>query len=155
MGHRSLALLVAFGCTTSTSTGEVEEPSAAASSGDDNAATNASMILPHDPHGEAVVTEIQAIEDLGLEQWEPKVRAVLLEHYDLDQSGALNTHDEIHRVVCEVWRQIDTSLRDRSHENSLREAYGFQPDQLWRDALGVDASQREHLGQILLDCGLR
>lgn len=114
-----------------------------------------SAVLDDDPHGEAVVERLEAIRDLALDEWEREVLSILVGTYDFDASGSIDTGEEIHRIVCEVWRTLDRELRRRSNETSLREAYGFAPGQVWQGALGIDVSQREHLRQDLLDCGVR
>lgn len=113
-------------------------------------------VLEIDPHGEEVVERLEAITDISLEEWEREVLSILVGTYDFDASGAIDTDVEVHRVVCEVWRTLDRELRRRSHsETSLRDAYGFAPGQVWQNTLGIDVSQREHLRQDLLDCGVR
>ena len=114
------------------------------------------MILADDPHGEAVVARLEGIAERALDAWEERVAAIMLETYDADGSGSIDTNVEVHRVVCEVWRTLDHELGSRSSETSLRESYGFAPGQVWRgSAIGIDVSTREHLSEDLLDCGVR
>lgn len=65
------------------------------------------------------------------EAWDGATRALLLEGYDLDRSGALDTRDEVAAVPCRVWRTVDRGYR-AAHASLLgvRVSYGFvaRPD---------------------------
>ena len=111
----------------------------------------------HEPFEfEAIVAQIDDIETPLLPQWESEVHDVLVGMYDADESGQVDTDDEVDHVPCEVWRAIDDGFRQRAvDDESIRDAYGFAPDTLYIDALGVGRSQRERLRVKLVDCGVR
>lgn len=65
------------------------------------------------------------------EAWDGAARALLLEGYDVDHSGALDTADEVAAVPCRLWRAVDRGYRD-AHGSlvGVRVSYGFvaRPD---------------------------
>ncbi len=126
-------------------------PAPAAGSGGEATSTPVALEL-----AEAIASDITAIDDVSMTRWESKVRAMLLDAYDRDRSGSIDTDEESDGIDCVVWQAIDDGHRRRTNEDeSMRDAYGFAPDQPYLDVLGVDRGQRERLRVGLLNCSVR
>ena len=82
------------------------------------------------------------------------VRQILIDVFDLDASGQLDTIEELETVGCEVWGVIDQQVRS-AWDAPLSEVYGIDGRFRWvGSVLGVDASLRAPWSDVLLDCGL-
>lgn len=69
--------------------------------------------------------------------WSEPVRLALLAAYDADDSGTLDTAEEVDAVACEVWTALETTVE------GVLDIYGFTPDYLWvGGALGFAESMR-------------
>ncbi|MEM7414480.1 MAG: hypothetical protein AAF389_03225 [Gemmatimonadota bacterium] len=74
----------------------------------------------------------------GSVRWATLVESTLLNHYDLDASGALDQTDEILEVPCAVWGTIEATYGESLAELGLGGAGDYFADQI-----GIDGGQRE------------
>ena len=100
-----------------------------------------------------VATRIRARPETGgLTPWDDAVAPLLLEAYDSDLSGLLDTAAEASSIACDDWRAVDQGVR-RSWTHGVRQTYGFAHGYIWvGDALGFDPSVRAVVNGRLVDC---
>jgi V8-like Glu-specific endopeptidase len=83
-----------------------------------------------------------------------QARVVMLETFDVNRSGAIESVGELSAVDCRVWRAIDQSFRARFNGSGVGRIQGFAPDFLWVGSLGIDASMRSAGWAAIQRCGL-
>jgi hypothetical protein len=88
----------------------------------------------------------------GQEAWDGAVRPILLDAYDADGSGWLDTTEEIAAIPCETLDALDVRVKE-SDPSGLRTTYGLQTGPAWRgDALGFVEPLRAGLDMRLVGC---
>lgn len=101
-----------------------------------------------------VVDAIKALPGPGTDPWDVGVRALIVAAYDLDGDGWLGGADELTRVPCQVWREIERGVIE-GWGAGLYDIYGFQEGESWEGtALGIPAEAREAGSQALVLCRL-
>jgi len=66
----------------------------------------------------------------GGDAWDAAVKPVMLANFDTNGSGWLDTSDEVLKVPCDVYKALDTRVREK-WDYGLRVIYGFESDKLW------------------------
>lgn len=88
----------------------------------------------------------------GTSQFHEQLRVGLITHYDGDDSGALDTVDEVKGVPCEVWWTLQV-LSLESWDLTLTQAYGLDSRGRFVDgALGLHPSVRRLANNSLRRC---
>jgi hypothetical protein len=87
-------------------------------------------------------TAIGKLDGGASETWAEDVKALVLGAYDLDQSGEVDTTEELALFSCETWRAIDTGVRQGWDGSSVRVIYGFDEGFIW---VGYALGLAEHL----------
>jgi hypothetical protein len=79
----------------------------------------------------------------------------MVEHFDLDDSGQLDTQAEIEAVPCGAWLAVDASYQRGRLGIPLTRFYGFDSGTWVNGALGCDFRMREVALERLRACGVR
>lgn len=99
--------------------------------------------------------EIIALEEAGSGEWDDKVQRLMLQAYDLDKSGGINTEEEVAGIPCETFYALDRSVIGNSKlSGPFYVLYGFPPDYIWVDALGFDETIRAAAWERIQSCGM-
>ena len=102
-----------------------------------------------------VSTSISAMNLLmegGSGEWDTAVQALMLEGFDSNNSGAINTAGEVALVDCATWKALDTGVKEK-YEYGLRSIYGFEEGYSWVGyAIGFDESIRVAADASLAAC---
>jgi hypothetical protein len=107
--------------------------------------------------GAEVVQRIAALKTKGgSDAWDDEVEAILLSAYDRDGSKEIDTEEEVAAVPCEVWQQLDRSIRaGGGKDDSLVATYGFGPKGDYDgDALGIAEKLRNVARGRIEACGV-
>ena len=97
---------------------------------------------------------IRSLPNGGSNDWDPEIKSILLEAYDTDASGALNTPSEIARIPCDTWDALDESVR-AGWGSGIRVIYGFKGEFIYAGfALGIDEVMRPLSDRTLSECGI-
>jgi len=109
----------------------------------------------HAADDEAISRAILAFGDPGTSTWDAAVKAILVEGYDADASGWLDTEAEVQSMSCPVWEALFTAFTKSSYGGNLDAIYGFAPNMLWvGNALGFDETVRAAAYAHQGSCGL-
>jgi len=111
---------------------------------------------------EAVIERIKAItEEGGSDEWDALVKPILLEAYDVNTSGSIDTPQKVRTIPCQVLLEMDRIIKPYDKGRSgLTWTYGFQPDTPekkygWHgNQLGFDEAMRSVAYQYMKGCGL-
>ncbi|MBT3219079.1 MAG: hypothetical protein HN348_08310, partial [Proteobacteria bacterium] len=105
--------------------------------------------------GGDIVAFINGLSDGGSAAWDAQVMAALVEKYDSDGSGMLDSSSEVNRTNCAEWQAIDAGVRS-GWGNGLWDIYSFDPsDDMWvGSSLGIDESMSYAAADMIGDCGL-
>ena len=96
----------------------------------------------------SVPIDILALPDGGSTEWDAQVKAILVTHFDKDQSGLINTVEEVEAIECDVWNAINLSfLSSGDYQANFTVVYGFEPDLTW---LGEDIGFGESMRPVVL-----
>lgn len=110
-----------------------------------------------------VIEQIGAINlQRGSDAWDEKVKKVLLNAYDLDKSGVIDSELEVKGVACEVLIALDQFVKPYDRRRSgLTWTYGFMPSTARRrftyvgHQLGFAPSMRGAAFAHMKACGVR
>ena len=101
------------------------------------------------------VAQIRELPEAGSEPWDDEVKRLLLERFDADGSGWLDTPQEIAAVPCATWQGIDRAIAEGGRWDGLRAIYGFAEGYLWvGGAIGVQEPMRADADAALERCGV-
>ena len=98
------------------------------------------------------------------EDWFEPARLALLDLWDADESGRIDTSAEVVAIPCGAWRALDAAYRrlDKHGMWGLRVAFGFvrrRPEDAYRYigdwTLGIDASVQVAADEAMAVCGVR
>jgi hypothetical protein len=80
--------------------------------------------------GNDPIARIRAIRAKGgTDQWDADVKPILLELYDSNRSGTIDTPEEVRALACPVLAELDRLIKPYDKGRSaLTWTYGFQPD---------------------------
>ena len=105
---------------------------------------------------------VQRIEAItkpgGSDEWDAEVRPLLLEAYDRNKSGSIDTAGEVNAIPCDVLRAMDRLIQPYDNNRSgLTWTYGFKPGKFdWvGGSLGFDKRMRNQAFQRMRLCGVR
>ena len=92
----------------------------------------------------SVPMDILALPDGGSSVWDAQVKNIMVTNFDTDQSGFIDTPDEVGRIECDVWNAINLSLLSSGeYTTNFTAVYGFDPELIWLgNELGFDESVR-------------
>lgn len=97
---------------------------------------------------------VHAVPGGGGETWDRAVRSLLVDWYDADRTGAVDTDAEVASVACDVWWALDEAVR-RRYPSGLYLTYGVAPGWFWiGGALGLDETQRGAVAAAGEACGV-
>lgn len=106
-----------------------------------------------DPAAGTPSARLLAIE-VGAGDWADRARPVVLAAFDRDQSGSIDTAEEVDAIECDSWGAMEHAVRTQWVTSGVSVIYGFGGGYLWvGDLLGFDASQRAAAGGALEACG--
>ena len=96
------------------------------------------------------------LPDGGSDGWDGLVKRILVEEFDKDKSGLIDTTKEVSSIPCDVFISLDRSIRaGRGESASLRTTYGFPQRFRWvGGVLGFDEKVRVDADARLENCGL-
>lgn len=88
--------------------------------------------------------QILSLSGGGSSQWDDIVKGLLLNEYDSNGSGTINTSSEVEAIPCTVFQALDKGiLNGGEYTSSLVSLYGFVPDSIWIGyAFGFDENVR-------------
>ena len=87
--------------------------------------------------------------------WHHETRQWILARYDFDQSGNIDSVEELEAVPCDYWLSIERSYDASGLGVSLIRVYGFDGNGWKEDALGVGSEVRDLAFARMRSCGLR
>jgi len=92
-----------------------------------------------------MIGQIRALENAGSPEWDNAIEALLVNRFDRNDSGTIDTLAEVRSIRPDVYRELHAVLqRDRGKRSGLTWTYGFEPDMGWvGGALGFDQAMRE------------
>ena len=95
---------------------------------------------------------IRQVPGGGSGAWDSEVGGILVEAYDANGSGWLDTGAEVKAVTCDDWRALDDGVKS-GWGYGLRVIYGFHPDYSWvGDAIRFSESLRSVADTRLVGC---
>lgn len=108
-----------------------------------------------DPQMQAFsVGMVMGISDPGSPVWLERVRLVLVLVFDTDESGWLDTAQELRTVDCRLWQALDAGLAEAG-EGTLVDLLGLRSDLPWGgDLVGIDAAIAPTAYDMARRCGL-
>jgi hypothetical protein len=87
------------------------------------------------------------------EEFDAAVATVLLQNYDADGSGAINTAKEVKQIPCAVWGTLDQEVQAAWGGTGVRTIYGFGKQYIWVGyALGFDEKVRKKADAAMAKC---
>ena len=90
--------------------------------------------------------------DGGSSAWDEAVKVVMLDAFDSNSSGAINTAAEVGKVDCATWKALDAGVKEQ-YEYGLRPIYGFEAGYSWVGyAIGFDEGIRPQADASLAAC---
>ncbi len=90
----------------------------------------------------------------GSSQWDDVVKQILLERFDNDRSGWIDTAAEIRRIPCSVLQDMNNAIVSGEY-SGLVTTYGFREDLVWiGSALGFSEGVEASAFGRMLACGL-
>ena len=85
---------------------------------------------------------LNMLMDGGSSAWDEAVKVVMLDAFDSNSSGAINTAAEVGKVDCATWKALDAGVKEQ-YEYGLRPIYGFEAGYSWVGyAIGFDEGIR-------------
>jgi hypothetical protein len=102
-----------------------------------------------------VSSSISSIPDQGGgSDWDARAKEILLSEFDLDQSGEIDTKDEVEAIDCDTWGAMDKRIREQW--TSMYVTYGFDLSLSWiaGSTLGISQGVRGQASGAVLNCGL-
>lgn len=109
------------------------------------------------PAGSSPMSQrLSVIPDGGSDEWDVAVKPIMVEAYDSDGSGSIDTLAEVSAIPCEVLITLDRSIKaGRGGVSALRTTYGFPERYHWVGyALGFNEKVRSDADARLANCGL-
>lgn len=98
---------------------------------------------------------ILAVPNGGTDEWDDGIRPLLLQAYDRDRSGSIDTAAEVEKIPCQVWVALDRSMTAGGRYHDIRPIYGFEAGYGWvGSAIGFDESVRVPADAAMAACGL-
>lgn len=105
--------------------------------------------------GGETATAISAMNLLmegGTDEWDQSVKALMVDGYDSDGSGEIDTAAEVGLVDCATWKALDAGVKEK-WDYGIRTIYGFHADYSWIGyAVGFAESQRPAADTSLAAC---
>jgi len=90
--------------------------------------------------------------DGGSTAWDTEVSRIILDAFDGDVSGTIDTTDEVIGVGCDVVAALDTRVREK-WLRGVRVVYGFEADKIWiGHALGFNEATRSGADVLFALC---
>lgn len=97
-------------------------------------------------------TTIESTADPASSTWDAAVERQLVADFDRNASGSIDTAAELNEMPCDLWRALDTAVRDTTSA-PLASAYGLRAGLTYRaDQLGVARTLRAAARQQLEQC---
>ena len=88
-------------------------------------------------------------------EWAAVIKQILLERFDNDRSGWIDTAAEIRRIPCSVLQGMDRAILSSKYDYGLTIIYGFREDLIWvGNALGFSEGVQASAFGRMLACGL-
>ena len=93
----------------------------------------------------------------GSNQWDQSLKQKLLEVYDLDGSGSIDSLSELEEIQCPIWKAMDTSFKNGEMKNyDFLDVYGFS-QRVWLfkwpgESLGFSKEIRTSAYTIAAQC---
>lgn len=104
----------------------------------------------------AVAAAILAIPDGGTTTWDEAVGVVMVEAYDDDDSGWIDSPEEVRMISCDTWQALHRGIVTGGHHIGLRTTYGFQEGFYWvGDAIGFNEVVRYEADGAMAACGVQ
>ena len=99
------------------------------------------------------VGKIKSFPEGGSGAWDDKVKVVIVQHFDTNGSGWVDTPGEVSAIPCDVWGAMDAGVK-QSYSYGLRPIYGFEEGYNWIGyAVGFSESVRVQGDAALQRCG--
>lgn len=112
---------------------------------------------PAPANRQALVTYLAGLPGGGESEWDDSVTEALLQAYDGNRSGTIETRGEIDGIPCDVWHAIEKSYaKGSAYTTNFSYLYGFDPAATYwiGDALGFTEDQRQYIFGRLKACGV-
>lgn len=101
-----------------------------------------------------LINRLDALPDGGSDPWDAEVKKLVVNAFDADRSGSLDSVDEVDALGCDIWLAVDRGVR-AGWGNGLYTIYGFGPGLRWvGDAIGLSESVRVRSASALAACGV-
>ncbi len=102
---------------------------------------------------DGVAAKIRArSEEGGSDAWDSAVQPILLQAYDTDGNGSIDSAAEVGRIPCSTWHALNDGVLEK-WDYGLRTIYGFEPGSIWVGyVLGVSESVRTTADSYLVGC---
>ena len=90
------------------------------------------------------------------DDWDAVVCRAMLDAYDADGSGELDSEAELVAIPCKVWRAIDSGVKSAWSGTGARAIYGFAAGYGWvGGSFGFSESLRASADKSMQTCGLK
>ncbi len=91
----------------------------------------------------------------GTSEWDDVVKQIMLERFDNDRSGWIDTAAETQRIPCSVLQSLSDAIESGEYNAGLAIIYGFREDLSWvGSALGFSEGVKASAFGRMLACGL-
>ncbi len=91
----------------------------------------------------------------GTPEWDDVVKQIMLERFDNDRSGWIDTAAEIQRISCSVLQCLSNAIESGEYTAGLAITYGFREDLSWvGSAIGFSEGVKASAFGRMLACGL-
>jgi hypothetical protein len=91
----------------------------------------------------------------GSRSWHDGVRRLLIDKYDENRSGSLDTTIEIASIPCAEWRAIESQYETGGLQVPMSRLYGFDGSEWVEGALGIERGLRDFTYRRMKECGLK
>lgn len=107
-----------------------------------------SFALPH-AYAQSTAAQIAAVSgDAYSDDWSGPVRLLLLDAFDTNNSGVIDTENEVDAIGCDVWTTMNEAV-----DSDLIAIYGFDTSYFWvGDALGFHERIRKPAHESAIHC---
>lgn len=91
----------------------------------------------------------------GSKSWHDAIRHQLVSDYDANDSGSLNTQQEIQSIPCPVLLSVESSYATGGLAVEMVHLYGFDGSDAPANTLGITPAMRSYAYDRMKSCGLR
>lgn len=98
------------------------------------------------------ISAMNLLMEGGSSEWDVAIKPLMLDGFDTNSSGAIDSAAEVALVDCGTWNALDSGVKEK-WDYGLRTIYGFHADYSWvGDAIGFSEAVRAEADTALAGC---